>query len=882
MRKKGLKTKENSPSSNIYIPFADENPNPIIRAGRSGELLYHNKASALLLNFWKTNSGSLLPQHIIDLIKRSFDTGNKIETEVDTGAIYYSVLFVPIQEHNFVNIYANDITNYVIASHKLQANETKYRLLVESANEFIYTSDPEGRFTFINEVGLKKIGYSEKEILGMSFLHLVKEDWRDFVKEFYKDQFQRKKISTYFEFPVISKNGQEWWVGQSVKTVMSGNLITGFQTYAQDITERKRAEAELEQQQALINSILDHLPINIFIKDKAGKFIFVNKHVLNETGFSPEEFIGRTSESLSPALIAARGHQTDEEAWKKGKSISEEIAIVDGKERHYIVGKIVLHFDLYDEPLLLGYTVDITKRKKVETDLLTAKRNAEESMKAKERFISIMSHEIRTPMNAVVGITHLLLQQAHDAQEQEYFNALKISSENLLKILNNVLDLSKIESGKIVFEEIDFDLEEVLKKVKELFLFRAAEKNVAIEIEIDSRIPETIKGDPSRLNQILVNLLSNSIKFTEEGLIKIKVKLLDQNKDRIHLLFSVIDTGIGISQDKISTIFESFTQANSAINRKYGGTGLGLTITKRLIELQNGNIGVESQLNKGSKFIFDLTFLSSEIKYESCDLDISNIRNLAGLKALVVEDNKMNQMVVTKFLEKENVAVYIADDGEKAIKLLRENTYDIVLMDLQMPGLDGFETSRLIRNELKNMSLPIIAFTASSSSNIEAKVLKAGMNDYIVKPFEPEDFYSKIARYTKRDYKNIYKPVATMSSKVKKINLDYLKDASADNKAFIEEMIAIFLKQTPAYLKDLEGLLVKQNWTDFRKVMHKLKPTVSMMGIKEGEAYVKEIESIVKGNPQTEELIKLLNNLANVCNEAFIELQEELNLLQKK
>jgi hypothetical protein len=541
-----------------------------------------------------------------------------------------------------------------------------------------------------------------------------------------------------------------------------------------------------------------------------------------------------------------------------------------------MVGKLILNISSYKEPVLLGYALDITSRKNVENELLKTTNQLEESVGAKEKFISIMSHEIRTPMNAVIGITNLLQQQEHSKEQNEYFNALKISSENLLKILNNVLDLSKIESGKITFEEIEFDLNESLKQVKELFSFSSSEKHITIQTNVDSDIPKIISGDPYRLNQVLANLMSNAIKFTEEGVIELSVKKIEEKGSSIHVNFSVKDSGIGISEDKVTSIFESFTQADKDITRKYGGTGLGLTITKKLIELMGGQINVQSKMGEGSVFSFDLWYSKSSKSNSKGRIKESWNNNLAGLKSLVVEDNKMNQMIVTRFLEKEDIHADVVDNGLKAIEFLKNNTYDIVLMDLQMPEMDGFETSEYIRKKLKITDLPIVAFTASSSSDIENKVLEAGMNDYIVKPFEPSSFYSIIAKHTGREGSKGPINPEPMSTSRKLTDLTYLKDASSGNQTFINEMIDIFLKQTPLYLEQLFQFCENKDWTEFRKVMHKLKPTITMMGIKEGEELVKQIEKKVKGLTDLHAVKPSLEELNEICEGSFLELKGEI------
>jgi PAS domain S-box-containing protein len=896
--------------SDQNIPLASGNPNPVLIVTIDGLLVYSNEASKNLLESLPLTNSVHFPANWILLIKAACEAGKVCNSEIEVGNEKYYINILPQDSKETVHIYCQNISSWsnssvikqveIISSNpdtanqkllvkvlaeirerkknelRLQESEARFKRLVEAGQDFIYSTDFQGNFTYINPVGLKKIGYTEAEIIGKNFSLLVRDDWKLNVASFYKDKFTNKIKDSYLEFPVISKQGEEWWVGQNVLLILEDNYIIGTQAYARDITERRKAEEDLKIQQAFHNNILDNLPINIFLKDKLGKYLFVNKHALTKTKINPLDIIGKDAFEFYPQEFATTISRTDKETWENKSFYSEEKVQSEEGEMHLMLGKKIISIDELKEPVLLGYTVDITERIKVEQELIKEKQRAEESTLAKEKFISIMSHEIRTPMNAVVGITNLLLQQIQNPEQKEYYNGLKISSENLLNILNSVLDLSKIESGKVTFEEIDFSPLDIIVQVKDLFKFKAAEKNLILESKIDPKIPEYLKGDPHRLNQILVNLFSNAIKFTNEGKVSCEIELLDENDHRCHLLFSVIDTGTGIPEDKLRSIFDSFTQADSDITRKYGGTGLGLTITKRLIELQGGGIDVESRLNKGSKFSFDLKLFKSRRKKLDIKVVGKDYHELAGLRVLVVEDNKMNQLVVTKFLDREKIISEVADNGRYALELIRKRNFDLILMDLQMPVMDGFETTSYIRNELK-LNIPIIAFTASSSVNIENKVYECGMNDYLIKPFDPSVFYSIIAKYTNRQITTEESTIIpTMNSM---IDLSYLKDASGGNHAFMKDMIDIFLKQTPGYLAQLNDYCKDANWVEFRKVMHKLKPTITMMGIKEGDALVKEIEPKVKKSEELDTVPNLLSNLIRVCETAYDELQKEvLNL----
>ncbi|MES2559337.1 MAG: response regulator [Bacteroidota bacterium] len=397
------------------------------------------------------------------------------------------------------------------------------------------------------------------------------------------------------------------------------------------------------------------------------------------------------------------------------------------------------------------YSVDITEKITSENDLKQAKLIAENAAKVKSDFLSNMSHEIRTPMNAIIGMSDLLLDKNLETESREYVKSIKYSADNLLVIINDILDFSKIEAGKILFENIDFNIHERLFELKKTFKHKAGEKGLTLEIFIDENVPEMIKGDPYRLNQILFNLVGNSIKFTSKGSISVSVSRLPSATSEMLIQFKVADTGIGIPASKIDKIFESFSQAYTDTTRKFGGTGLGLAITKNLTELQEGSIKLESTPDVGTTFTVEIPFNEShsEVHYSTDKTAMAN-KDLNQLRILVAEDNLMNQFVAKQILSKWNADITIASNGREAIEKLSAETFNIVLMDLQMPEMSGYDATAFIRSKnttVLNPTIPIIALTADAFSETKRKVLEAGMNDFVTKPFNQEELYVKIIKH---------------------------------------------------------------------------------------------------------------------------------------
>ncbi|NMC38386.1 MAG: response regulator [Bacteroidales bacterium] len=391
------------------------------------------------------------------------------------------------------------------------------------------------------------------------------------------------------------------------------------------------------------------------------------------------------------------------------------------------------------------------QRRTMLDNLIHASHKAEEAAKSKQQFMSTMSHEIRTPLNEVIGITNLLLQGNPREDQMDFIRTLRFSGNHLLTLVNDVLDFNKMESGKIVFEQVQFNLGDFLKDMMRTYSFRSKAKNLEFDIVSSDNLPAQVIGDPIRLNQILSNLLSNAIKFTQSGSIHVFLNELERSEDSIKIEFKVQDTGLGIPKDKHKVIFDSYTQASADTTRHYGGTGLGLAICKKLVELQGGRIDLDSEPGVGSTFRFFLTF---GIPEKSAVLQKSekseSYTGLEGKKILMAEDNKINFFVANKFLVSWGVKVTHAENGMIALELLAKEDFDLVIMDLHMPVMDGIEATRLIREspEARIRTLPVIALTAAIMSENHDKIEGLAINDYVLKPFKPRDLFEKI-------YKNV-------------------------------------------------------------------------------------------------------------------------------
>jgi signal transduction histidine kinase/CheY-like chemotaxis protein len=384
-------------------------------------------------------------------------------------------------------------------------------------------------------------------------------------------------------------------------------------------------------------------------------------------------------------------------------------------------------------------------------ELQAAKAIAEKASEAKSKFLSVMTHELRTPMSGVIGFSHLLIQNNPRPDQLEDLKILRFSAENLLALINNILDFNKVEAGMLILEQIEFDLKNLIEEITSTMLPRAKQRNINLHYHYDDKLPVSVVGDPLRLSQIINNLLSNALKFTENGSVVVDVKLNAIQEQNVQIDFSVTDTGIGMDDSIVSTIFEAFTQASSETSRKYGGTGLGLAITQKLIELHGSKIQVESELGKGTRFFFSINFPRvAETSSDTINKEAEyNFTPFPGQSILLVDDNNVNRVIAKKFLSGWNLKVETAENGIVAVKKVQDQAFDLILMDLQMPEMDGYQASKAIRDfgVEPYVSIPIIALTASSKADVYENIFLSGMNDFISKPFNPIDLHEKIKKH---------------------------------------------------------------------------------------------------------------------------------------
>lgn len=771
------------------------------------------------------------------------------------------------------------------------------RSLIEASLDPLVTISADGKITDVNEASVIITGVSRNELIGTDFSHYFTEP--TMASQAYQEVFERGFVSDY-PLTIKSKNGKFVHVlyNASLYKDNTGKVLGVFAA-ARDITKQKQSS---HYARSLIEATLDPLvTINTI-----GKITDINEAMLKATDQTREQLIGTDFKSYF--IESEKADQVYKDVFKNGIVQNIPLTIIDG-----VLTDVLLNGSVYKDELgnIIGAVVvarDITELKRIEKELTEAKVTAEhatliaedakikaekatgiaeesteiaeEAVKSKQQFLSNMSHEIRTPMNAIIGFTKVVLKTELNDKQKEYLNAIKLSGDSLIVLINDILDLAKVDAGKMAFEASPFKLKNSISDMLNLFEARILEKNLNLFIDYDENIPNVLLGDSMRLHQIILNLVSNALKFTTHGQITVHAKLKTENAEGVEIEFSVKDTGIGIAENHLDKIFDNFQQATSGTSRLYGGTGLGLAIVKQLVELQNGSVKVSSKLGQGSTFSFILPFSKTDKSSNFDESVFGENFNTLNIKVLVVEDIALNQLLMKTILDDFGFERDIAANGLIAIEKLQNNFYDIVLMDLQMPEMNGFEATEYIRKNM-NSDIPIIALTADVTTVDLEKCRAVGMNDYLAKPLDEKLLYSKIVALIKQrtiqQKTKINISTIPGNLKTKFTNLNYIKQLTKSDENLMAEMIALYLEQTPELIRIMNHSLATRNWQSLYDAVHKMIPSFIIMGIStEFENMAKTVQEFASTQKSETGISELIKQLDNTCTQACIELKLDL------
>ncbi|MEJ7778258.1 MAG: PAS domain S-box protein [Daejeonella sp.] len=732
--------------------------NGVVISNKHSHVIWANEASELITGYSSADllghrlgdklSGERTDKKVLERARES--TKNKQPFTVDLFAyrkdgtpIWLSVLNSVILDEKGDIFKEVEVIIDITSRKKAQEELEMLSLVASKSASGVVICDGKGKVTWINAATEDLLGFTLDELKGKLLSEVVAGEGTDEGVLEYSRQALAKKRPYRIDLQVYKKDGSPIWLHSSATPILneSGEIERQVEI-VNDITEQKNAEEQL----TLLSLVASKTINGVAISTSDGKIKWINEALENLTGYNLEDF-----KNTRPGDLLS-GEGTDQELLATARKqaslcIPSNIELLSYKKDGSPVWLSISNTPTFNKDGSLDQQVeiinDISERKLAEEELIKTREEALQLSKAKETFLSVMSHEIRTPLNAVIGMSHILMDDNPTESQMENLQILGFSAQNLLKLINDILDFTKIETGNMVLEDVNVDLKELVTQTLNSLQFKTAEKTVVLKSEIDHRIPNYVRGDHTRLYQILINLLGNAVKFTEDGEVKLKIDLLQETKKSIKVRFEISDTGIGIEPDKIDYIFSSYTQASSDTTRKYGGTGLGLTITKSLVQLYNSTIVVESELGKGSAFSFVIDFNRSE----DPSIQTEKKTPLQQLSAtiLVVDDNEMNRILANKVLVKWGVKVDFAENGQIAVDKVQQSEYDLILMDLHMPVMDGMEASRAIRNLGGSFTtLPIVALTASIFAHELETITESGMDGYVMKPFIPNDLYNKI------------------------------------------------------------------------------------------------------------------------------------------
>jgi PAS domain S-box-containing protein len=854
-----------------FTSFIEANQSPAIVTNSTGQILEINKRGADML---ECASVDVVGKSICDLLPALnliFDqlTGHPMsQNEVEIKDNYtlpsgkiLQVSIIPSElrfkgksYHWFILKYHKKKKEIEEESHPgqyqldLEKSKERYQLAVEAGHIGIWDYSFKKKRLYIDNSLKNLLGYESEDGINEKYFwdHLVAAEDINTLKEAIRKHVQEGK--SYFEqtFKMIHKRRVALWVLGRGKIIYEQREPVRIICSITDITDKIEANEQLRN--ALINfkAIFDAFPDLFFRLNKLGDFLEVMAgESIQKSVLDIKDFEGKNMKDALPTAVYDKVYDCLQRSFQSGKVELCEYKLDETDGENSYEARIIA----IKENEAIGIVRNITEAVRTNQELIKAKKTAEKALNAKDEFLSMMSHEIRTPLNVVIGMTYLLLQQDPNPDQLKLINTLKFSSDNLLRLINDLLDFSKIKAGKLVFENIDYNLKEFIWNIYESYKLQLDRTRVKLKLKIDDEIPTYVNGDYNRLAQILNNLLSNAQKFTDNGQIKIDLKLLKKSRGYCTIQFIISDTGIGIPKDKIEAIFEPFQQGEEHVSRRYGGTGLGLAIVRQLIELLGGSIEVTSKQGKGSKFkiVLPLKIVHEDKIGERDESPDAFAREVQNLKILYAEDVTSNQFLMKGYADLWKFELDIASNGLEAIELFVENDYDVILLDLQMPVLDGFQTAARMREieSFKERLTPILAVTGDVSETTILALADSGMNDYISKPINPKMMIEKIQEMLRDEKSDTIDPARSESEstcdKSESINFEDVDYLYGEVPTQYIKLINLLLKEFTTYKTNMIKALKEESFDEFRQIRHSMRSNMRLLHMHQMEKLVDRI-----------------------------------------
>lgn len=843
-----LEVEKRAKEAYLFSLFPKHNPDALFRIDFQGNILLKNPAAQKIRYLTYNNDKLSLDDLAIKIKEIALTKTEQFIVEASEERQHYSFVCCPLPNDKIINIYGHNVTLQKQISRELNATALRLSNLIVNLHEGILLEDENRSIVIANQFfcNLFGIPVAPEYLVGADCSNSAEQS-----KHLFKDPdmfVKNIELITHAKELVVSEviemaDGR--FVERDYIPIFINKIYQGHLWKYRDITEQKLAEANLKIQEEKYRKIIANMNLGLIEVDLDEKIQYVNHSFTELSGYKENELLGHNASEIFLNEVDRNIMVKKNHSRKKGISDAYEVQVKNkkGDLRWWLISGAPLFNDLHQQTGSIGIHLDITAQKELEVELIEAKRLAEHSSHAKEIFLTNMSHEIRTPMNAIIGMNRQIQKTKLNADQQLFSKVIGTAADNLLVIINDILDFSKIEAGKIVLEKIGFNLASLVQHSVQILKHKAEEKGINLLVNIDDTTANVFIGDPFRISQVLMNLLSNAIKFTEKGYVEVSCKVILQKGNKQYLEISVKDTGVGIDEKFLSIIFQKFSQEDESIARQYGGTGLGMSISKQLVELMGGSIVVKSKKNEGSCISIKVALTVGEEK------DIPTIVNiqadssiLKGKKILIVEDNEMNRFVALTLLEQCGATVAQANDGKEAVDYLESNNADLILMDVRMPVMDGIEATRQIRAN-QHTSIPIIALTANAVKGEQDKCLAAGMNDYLTKPFEEENLISTIATWLCKQVSfaklNAEEQEITENLySIEKINL-----IGRGNPAFIKKMISLFDREATNAIDELKKAYAIKDVKTINATSHRLKPSIDNLVIKLLQTEVRELEA---------------------------------------
>jgi PAS domain S-box-containing protein len=876
------KLRDTNKQIEVLAKFHEQNPQPVLRIGMDGELLYFNQAAAPLVQDSIFSAPDQINQFRITYIGES---SNPFEFELPLGEAVYSVTCVPFLSDNYYNLYLKEITQIIQYQKEIETVNFQFSTLINSMRSGLLVEDLNRKIIMVNDQFCEFFGIPvpKEQMVGFDCeaagqqSKLIFQDEEGFLIGVH-EAISGKKV--LFGEQLKLKDGRV--LERDYIPLINDNEILGHIWKYIDITEDLNTKESLRRVEDKYKKIIEELQFGLLEVDLEQRITRAFPAFCAMTGYTEEELIGQFAHHILSFEEESEKVVEFNEERKKGvsgvyetriKTKSGEIktVIISGSPIFSASGEIVGS---------IGVHIDITDRKKLENELRIAQEKAYTYVRAKDMFVAKISHEIRTPMNVIIGLAELLSDSSLDEEQSNIISSIRLSASNLLGLINDILDFSTLENKHYKIQETSFDVKALLEELNEVFTQEVRKKGLEMSIAYDSGISSSLVGDKQKLNQVLVNLLGNAIKFTEEGFIRLSSKLI-RDEDQFQLLqFEVLDSGIGISKESLEDIFDDFKQESDAIAIRYGGSGLGLAISQMIISEMGGEIKVNSEKGKGAKFYFDLE-LKKGLDVVSANLEQVVLELNQKWRILVAEDNVQNQFLIKKILEKTGVSFTLVENGLEVLDVLGKEEFDLILMDIQMPKMNGLEA--LIEIRKKKLTIPVIALTANASSSDREKYMNSGFNGVVVKPYTKMELFSSIHTVMQSDLPPLFSAPAASgikqtseSTPLKLYALSELELLIGDDREVLLELMQAFVDNIPKLIDQIISGIATADGEKVKFALHQIKPSLKIFKADDLHNAILDLDQSIQNETDFAEMASSVSVLREKCSQLISAIEKEM------